>query len=173
MSNNQKNVIYQITATGLLVAVAVLFSLFTFRIGNGSVYLVGIPIFLMPILLRWTFALMGATISVVLADLITGYIVSTWISVIAYGIAIVILALHKIFRSKWYFYIFLVIAAGVIVAVYFFLEYATLGLDLAIEDAIATAIQMSIVVAVVSLLYLPMRSISKIIVENKNKTSYF
>lgn len=157
-----KNVIQEITLSGVLMALAIALSFANFKVGGGSVYLVGIAIFVMPLVLRLPFALITGIASVVIADALSGWIAFTWISVIAYGLAILVIWLFKLLKFKFIFILGLLIASGLAIAVYFFIEWKVFDLALASSDAIATTIQFAIVVPIVSLLYWPLKTLTKL-----------
>lgn len=157
-----KNIIYEITLSGLLMALAIALSFATFKIGGGGVYLIGIAVFVMPLMLRLPFAFISGIASVVIADALSGYIMYTWISVIAYGSAIIIIWLSKLLKFKFIYIIGLLIASFVIVLIYYLLDLVMWDQSYATADAIATLIQFAIVVPIVSIIYQPLKLISKI-----------
>lgn len=152
----------EISLSGMLMALAIALSFATFKIGAGSVYLVGVAIFVMPLMLRLPFALITGITSVVIADALTGWIMFTWISVVAYGSAIVIIWLSKLLKFKLFYILGLIVASLVAVLIYYLLEMIAFDKAIATADAIATLIQFAIVVPMVSLLYQPLKMVSKL-----------
>lgn len=115
------------------------------HIFGGAVYFVGIVTLAMPLLLRIKFALITGITSVVLADLISGWIMFTWISMIAYGISIILIWCFLQMKSSWLFVCGLVFASVWIIITYIFLEWLVFGQSVALGDGIATTIQMCII----------------------------
>lgn len=72
-----KSIVVEISLSGMLMALAIALSFATFKIGGGGVYLIGIAVFVMPLLLRLPFALISGIASVVIADAISGYLMYT------------------------------------------------------------------------------------------------
>lgn len=72
-----KTMIYDIALSGLLMALAIVLSFATFKIGMGNVYLVGIAILIMPLVLKPQYAIITGIISVVITDALTGWIAFT------------------------------------------------------------------------------------------------
>lgn len=144
------------------MALAIALSFATFKIGGGGVYLIGIAVFVMPLMLRLPFALISGIASVVIADAISGYLMYTWISTIAYGSAIIIIWLSKLLKFKFIYVAGLVLASFVIVLIYYLLDLVMFGKAYAIDDAIATLIQFAIVVPIVAIIYQPLKLVSKL-----------
>jgi hypothetical protein len=70
--------IYQIALAGMMTGLAILLGAYgTFTIGGSGVYLIGIVLFLMPLVLRLPMLVLSTIISVVITDLLTGYIAYT------------------------------------------------------------------------------------------------
>lgn len=153
--------IKQISLSGILLALATVLSFATFNFGGGYVYLIGIAIFLMPLCLKFPYMLMTAITAVTISDAINGWIINCWISMIAYGGAVVIIWLTKQLKLSIFYIVGLFVAAGFVIATYYFLELAMWGKAFAIKDVIATSIQFAIVVPTVSLLYIPFKVVLK------------
>lgn len=120
---------------------------------GGAIYFVGIVTLAMPLLLRINFALVTGTASVVIADLISGWIMFTWISIIAYGVAIVLIWCFLQIKSHWIFILGLIFASVWIIITYIFLEWIVFGESIALGDGIATTIQMSIIAPIEATIY--------------------
>lgn len=153
--------IQQMTLTGVLTAIAVIVGAFAhFPLFGGQVYLVGAIVFLMPLILKLRYALIGTLVSVLLTDLITGWIQFTWISLIAYGVGTVIIFLFSIPKMKLLFIPGLIIASLTIAAIYFLLELSVFDKGLASSDFIASLVQFAIILPIVGILYTPVKLIS-------------
>lgn len=151
-----KSIVYEISLSGILSAIGIMVGLFAFSpIGIGKIYLVGIIIFLMPLILRLQFALLSGMIILVFTDLYTGYIVTTWISMIAYLVGIITIFLFTLSKKKWFFIIGLIIGSLLTTTIYFFLEYFKFDMAYAIADLWTTLIQFAIVIPITTLLYVP------------------
>ena len=151
-----KSIIYEMTLSGLLVGLGIILGTFaTLHIFGGAVYLIGIVAFLMPIILRLKFSIISVLVTVAITDLINGYIIYVWISLIAYGVATIIIWLFSKLRVKKLFIPGLLLAAISIVGIYFFMELITIDMAMAIKDMFANLIQFAIVIPIVSLLYTP------------------
>lgn len=161
--HNTSGHIKQIAMSGILVALAVIMSFAHFTIGGGNVYLIGIVVFLMPLCLRFPYMLISAISSVVICDLITGWIAFTWISIIAYGGAVIIIWASTKLRFGFIFIGGLIIGSIYAVTIYYLLESSidSIGHSIAVKDAIATSIQFAIVIPITSLLYFPLKLIMK------------
>ena len=144
------------TLSGLLVGLGIILGTFaTLHIFGGAVYLIGIVAFLMPIILRLKFSIISVLVTVAITDLINGYIIYVWISLIAYGVATIIIWMFSKLRLKILFIPGLLLAAISIVGIYFFMELITIDMAMAIKDMFANLIQFAIVIPIVSLLYTP------------------
>lgn len=154
--------IKQITISGVLTAIAILMGIFLhFPIFGGELYLIGIATFLFPLFLRLDFAIITTTISVVIADVLTGYGHYSWMSFLAYGAATIILWVFSRLKFKFVYMLGAFVAALAIIAIYFWLEYLTFDLSFALKDLASTSLEMSIVLITTSLLYFPAKIIAK------------
>ncbi|WKX02805.1 hypothetical protein [Candidatus Mycoplasma mahonii] len=157
-------IIKQITLSGLLIGLAIIIGLFLhFPLFGGQVYLIGIIIFVMPLFLRIDMLIISAISSVVLVDVISGFGQYSWMSAIAYGLAIIPIWLMLKLQFKIFYFISLIISSLIIIATYYFLERITFGSALAFKDFLATSLQMAIVVPIVIMLYWPLKMASKIL----------
>ena len=151
-----KSLVYEITLSGLLVAIGIVLGVFaTFNIFGGAIYLVGIVAFLMPIILRLRFSIIAVLITITITDLIHGYIIYVWISLIAYGVATIIIWMFSKLRLKILFMPGLLLASVSVISIYFFLEVLVFDRAMAIKDLYANLVQFAIVIPCVSLLYTP------------------
>lgn len=158
---NHNNTIQQITLTGVLTALAVLIGAFAhFPLFGQQVYLVGAIVFMMPVALKFRYSLIGVITSIVLTDLITGWIQYTWISIIAYVIATIIIWVFSLIKLKMVFIPGLVIGSVAAIAIYFFLELSVLDKGIAIDGLLTNLVQFAIVIPLASLIYLPVKLIS-------------
>lgn len=153
------------TLAAVMSALAILLGIFgTFTVGGSGVYLIGIVLFLMPLVLRLPALIISTVISIVISDLMTGYIGYTWISCIAYVSAVLIIwALNIFIKLKIIYIISTLLAAIVVVCIFYFLSLAIPAFSHAriIKDLIGTIIEVSIAFAVSNILYLPFKLIPK------------
>lgn len=151
----------QIALTGILVALAIIVGAFAhFPLFGSQVYLVGIIIFLMPIVLRMPLAILGAIISVVLTDLITGWVAYTWISIIGYTLATVVLRLASLMKFKFTYMPALIFASGIVITTYYVFTFLAIDKSLADKETLTNLVQFAIIIPVVAILYTPIRLIS-------------
>lgn len=159
--HNLSSHIKQISLSGILLALAVVLSFATFNMGGSKIYLVGIAIFLMPLCLKFPYMIITTLTSILIADTINGWLAYTWISMIAYGGAVVIIWLSKLLKLGIFYMASLVIASAFIIFIYYVLDMQMFGKSWAIKDVVATSIQFAIVVPVVSLMYYPFKIVLK------------
>lgn len=152
-----KSPIIQISLTGVLTALAILMGAFAYFPWFGGVYLVGAIVFLMPLILKFWYSLIGTLLSVFFTDLITGWIQYTWISLIAYSVGIIIIFIFSIPKIKLLFIPGLFIASLVITGIYFVLLWVMKDRAYAIFSSWGTMLQFAIVIPLTSLLYLPIK----------------
>lgn len=131
-------------------------------IGTSDIYLVGMVVLLMPLLLRTSLSILVGVVTVALTDVITGWAVNCWISIIAYGVGLVVLNLSKIENFKMHYLLALFIASLVIIFVYLFLMWIVWDLAFAVNGLIANIIQFIIVFVIIAALYKPMIKIKNI-----------
>ena len=152
--------IKQIATSGVLVGLAVLLGAFArFPLFGGNVYLVGVIIFLMPLMLKYAYALASTLIAIVLTDLIGGWIAFTWISMLAYGTAVSIIYIFSVAKSKFIFIPGLIFGSMAAIAIYYFMELAVFDHAIAISDLYTTSIQFAIIIPIVALVYTPIKII--------------
>lgn len=157
-----RKIVFNIVVSGFLTALAVLLGTFAwFPLFGGSVYLVGIVIFAMPLFLPFTYMLMSGTISVLLVDVFTGWVQYSWISILAYGAALIIIWTFVKLRLALFYFVGLFIAMLVAVTIYYFLIKVTIDNAYAISTIIATSIQFTIIFPISILLYYPFKIIQK------------
>ena len=150
------------TLAGFLSALAIIVGIFLyFPILGGNLYLIGIIIFLLPLLLRIDFALISTIISVTITDVVTGFGQYTWISILAYSFAVLIIWLFSKLKIKLAYMIGTLLGGAFIIIIYFFLELIIFDLALATRDLIATSLQILITLFIVSFLYYPIKIIAK------------
>lgn len=148
--------IQDITLTGIFAAISITVGIFgQFKIGGSGIFLIGIPIFISVIFLKLPLALISASISLVIADLWGAYISHTWISLVSYLPALVIVWAFSKLKLKFLFFIGLIIASGYIILMYYILERIAFGTGYAVKDIIPNVIQFSIILGTVSILYYP------------------
>lgn len=160
----ERSIVKHIALSGILAGLAILLGFFArFPLLGGNVYLIGIIVFIMPLLLRIDFALITAAISVVIVDLLWGWINYSWISVIAYCVPVIFIKLiNKIKFIGWLLIpVAFIISGAWATGSYFILEYKFVDQGLAWKDLIATAIQFAIVVPVSILIYAPIKMYAK------------
>ncbi|MCR8613264.1 MAG: hypothetical protein NC236_02165 [Mycoplasma sp.] len=158
-----KRLIKQIVLSGIMTALAVIVGMFAhFYFLGGQVFLVAIIIFLMPLLFKLNFLIINTVISVVLVDLLNNWITYTWISIIAYLIAVLTIWTCKHFKLKIFYMVGTLTAAGLVVLIYYLLEKKVFGEALAIDDLYATSLEMAITLPVVWILYFPIKIIGKV-----------
>ncbi|MCK5806862.1 MAG: hypothetical protein KAG91_00530 [Mycoplasmataceae bacterium] len=151
-----KSIVYEITLSGFLVSIGIIIGAFaTFHIFGGAIYLVGIVAFLMPIILRFRFSIISVLITVIITDLINGYIIYVWITLIAYTVSTIIIWMFSKLRLKLLFIPGLILASISVISVYFFMEALVFDRAMAIKDMYANLVQFAIIIPVVSLLYTP------------------
>ena len=152
------NAIYHIAQTGTLVSLGLILGFFAhFPLFGSNVYLVGIVVFLMPLVLPISYSLIGGILIVILADVFAGWGANSWISALAYGSGIIILWFFSKFKFKIFYILGLLLASIATTAIYFFLSWMQWDLTIALQDLAATAIQFLIVIPVVYLLYWPIK----------------
>lgn len=152
--------IKQIVLTGIFTAAAILIGSFVhFPIFGSNVYLIGAVIFLMPIVLKMPFAIIGASISVVLSDLTTGWIAYTWISIIAYVGGVIIIKLFSYLHFKFIYVIGVLVASLFAIATYF-ITMNIFDKAQAFSELWTDLIQFAIVLPIVIILYRPIKIIS-------------
>lgn len=150
--------VIQIAFSGIFSALAIILGLFArFDLFGGHIYLIGIILFLIPIVLRLPFSILVTTISILITDWYSGWIGFTWISIIAYISSISIIHAFKFFKTKILYILFTLIAALVLIMIFYALESIVINASMATNDLIATSIQMAIVLPSVWILYLPIR----------------
>jgi uncharacterized membrane protein len=156
-----QNKILEICWAGLLCGLTILLPRIAyFKIGGSGVYLCAAVIFLYPLFLKFKLGFITTLTSVILVDLVTGYIAFTWITIVAYGGSIIIVYLFYYFNN-WYFYFFgLLIAFGFSIFAYFFLSWIIIGEAKAINDLVATLIQSGVCFIVICVIY-PMIKVLK------------
>ncbi len=163
---HKENTILQITISGMLTAIAVLIGIYGhFTIGGGGVYLLAAIVFLFPLLLRLPFVILTTVISCIITDWATGWIAFTWITLIAYGGAVIIIWAFNLNNKRYSYFLGTFLGASYLIVVYLVIEMVVpaYGVSLALKDAIATTIQMAICVPIVWVLYLPIQTIAKTI----------
>ena len=150
---------------GLLVAIASIVGMVAkFPLFGGNVYLVGLIIFMMPILLRIDFAIISMAVSVVITDLMAGWIYNTWISIIAYLAAVIIIwGFNKIPILNWVALpVGFVVASGATIIIYFVMEYAFIDKSIAFSDTLATLVQFAIIIPALIIVHRPLKMLSKL-----------
>ncbi|TCG11207.1 hypothetical protein [Mycoplasma todarodis] len=163
---NKNNTILQITISGMLVALAVLVGVYGhFTLGGGGVYLLAAVVFLFPLFLRLPFVVLTTAISCVVTDWATGWIAFTWITLIAYGGAVMVVWLFQLTNKRYSYFIGTLLGSVYLVLVYMLIEMVVpaYGVALALKDAIATTVQMAICVPIVWILYFPMKTVAQTI----------
>ena len=160
-----KKIIMQMTLSGCLVALAIIFGMFLhFPILGGHLYLIGIIIFLFPLFLNLFFTLLSTIIAVTINDIFTGLPQYVWISILAYTIAIIIIWVFAKFKFKFTYIIGTTLGGIWIIASYFLLEWSTFGLSVAFKDLLATSLEILIVWFITSIIYYPTKILSKALV---------
>ncbi|NQZ29062.1 MAG: hypothetical protein HRT98_01620 [Mycoplasmatales bacterium] len=161
---DKKNTILQITISGMLVGLAILVGVYGhFQLSGGGVYLLAAIVFIFPLLLRLPFVILTTTISCIVTDWATGYIAFSWITLIAYIGAVMIIWLFQLTKNKFIFFISVLIASVYVILVYLLLEIIVFDKALAYKDAIATTVQMAICLPIIFILYFPIKTIAKTI----------
>ena len=156
--------IKQITLSGMFLGLAIIVGAFgNFNIFGGSLNIIGIVIFVLPFFLKIQFSVITTALSVSIVDVIHSWGFATYISIIAYVGALLIMYLSKIIKLKIMYFVFLLISALWVIFIYYILERLVIGQDFAIKDIISTSIEMGAVVVSCLFLYIPMRIISKLI----------
>lgn len=157
--------IKQITLSGCLSAIAIVVGIFLhFNIFGGNLYVIGIIIFLFPLLLRIDFVIISSIISVSITDIFTGFGQYTWISILAYGFGVIIIWLFSKLRFKLAYMLGVLLAGIFIIVAYFFLELIVFDLSIALRDLATTSLEILISLSVVSFLYHPTKIIAKALV---------
>ncbi len=157
---NNNSIVRQTTLSGIMSGLGVLLGAFGhFSIGTGGVYLIGIIIFLLPIVLKMHFAFISSTVIILLTDLINGWIAFSWISFIAYTISIIIIFVFCSLKFKGSYFLGILLASLVNILIYFSLESIIFGTTYAIKDLIATVVQFSIIIPITYMLYFPFKTI--------------
>ena len=150
--------IIQIAFSGVFSALAIVLGFFAkFDLFGGHIYLIGIALFLAPIVLKLPFSIIVTSISILIVDWYSGWIAYTWISIIAYVSAIAIINVFKLFKTKILYIVFTLIGSIIIIMAFYALESIVFEKSQVINDLIATSIQMAIVLLTVWILYLPIR----------------
>lgn len=156
-------VIKHIALSGVLTALGIVLGLFAkFPLFGSNVYLVGIVVFLAPLILPFSFSFFTGTIIVILTDIFSGWGAYCWISFIAYGLGIMIVWLFSKMKLKTFFLLGLIMASAATTLIYFILSFVIWDLSRAISDLAATSIQFLIVVPVISMLFWPIKLIKNI-----------
>lgn len=158
-----KNEIVNIALAGMLMAMAIVIGTFgNFPLLGGQVYLSGIIIFVMPLVLPVWYSFIAGTVSAVLTDVLTGWGMYSWITFVAYGVAILIIWAFTKIKIKLFFIVGMIIAAIAATAIYFGLEWVVPALKAdALRGSIATIVEFGISVPVAALLYWPIKRIIK------------
>ena len=163
MKQNQR-VLFQICKSGVLTALAIVFGTFIhFPLLGGHIFLVGAIVFIFPMFLKWPFSLLSAIISVSLVDVFSGWSNYFWISAIAYGVSVIIIELFTLLKWKIFYLLGVLTASFLNVGIYYLLEQIVFGKELAIQHIVVNIIQFAIVFGIVSLVYFPLKLLSKII----------
>ncbi|TCG11732.1 hypothetical protein [Mycoplasma marinum] len=161
----QYNHIKQIAISGLMVGVAVIVGFFGyFPLAGGNVYLLAAVIFLFPLVLKLPYAILSTISAVIMVDSLTGYIAFTWISIIAYVGAILIIWTMGLLKIKIIFLLSTLVASAYLIFIFLSLEWIIFGKSYALKDAIATTIQMSIVLPIVYIFYIPIKKSVKFVI---------
>ena len=157
--------VYQISLSGFMCALGIVLGVYgTFYIGGGGVYLIGIVLFLMPLVLKLPALILSTLITVITADGMTGYIAYTWISCAAYlSATLIIWSFNIMFKLKFIYLISTFISSLVVVAVFYFFSMAIPWFSHAriISDVISTSIEVTAAFLVSGVLYLPFKLIPK------------
>ena len=163
-SYDKKETVKQISMSGILVGMAILVGKFAhFNAWGGGVYLLSVIVFLFPLFLRLPYAILAATLSGFCTDALTGWIQNSWITIIAYGGAVLIIWLFKTWKFPLSFYVGVVIASIYLVVMYLLLEWMAIDKAYAVGSAIANIIQMSVCIPIIWILYFPMKTVAKTI----------
>lgn len=150
----KNNVVHQISIAGMLCALGILLGSFgAIKILGGSIYLCAIPIFLTPMFLRIEFSLMTTLATILMVDLISGWIAFTWISLVAYMGSVLIINFYPNNKKQINYYASIMIACAYAIVVYFFLEWIAFDFAYALKDLVYTSIQFAICIPVIILLY--------------------
>ena len=134
-----------------------------FYLAGGFISLVGIVIFIMPLFLKPAYLLITVPTTVVIVDAISGFLSESWISVIAYTTAVLIIMLTKIFKFKVLYMVGVLIGGAVIIVGYYLGETILYDHAYAKTSLIPNLIEFGIVIPVVWMIYFPMKIVSKII----------
>ena len=160
----KKNIVFQIALSGVLTGLAIMVGFFgNFHIFGGDLNLVAVVIFIMPFFLKMQFSMLSAGISVVIVDLMNGWISNSWISLIAYVGAVAIISLFRFIKIKIIYFILVIAASLFIIGTYYFLESQVFSSSYAFKDLIPTSIEVSIATAVSMIIYLPLKIVSKVV----------
>ena len=152
--------IQQISLTGIISALGVILGIISnFPLLGGRVYLVGSIIFIMPLILRFYFMVIGTFIIILLTDFFSGWLAYTWISMLAYLSSIIIIWLFLKKKNKYWFTFSLFIGSITNIFIYFVFEYIVFDQAQAISDLISTSIQFLIVIPISLFLYYPIQKI--------------
>ncbi len=163
-SYDKKETVKQISMSGILVGMAILMGKFAhFNAWGGGVYLLSVIVFLFPLFLRLPYAILAATLSGFCTDAWTGWIQNSWITVIAYGGAVLIIWLFKTWKFPLSFCVGVVFASTYLVVVYLLLEWVAIDKAYAVGSVIANVIQMSVCIPIIWILYFPMKTVAKTI----------
>lgn len=160
----KNNAVFQTALSGVLTGVAIVVGWFgNFHVMGGNLNLIAIAIFIMPFFLKMQFSVLSAGISVVIVDLLNGWIAYSWISLVAYVGAVIIISLYRFIKLKFVYFVLVIIASLFIVGTYYFLELYSFGKSFAMKDLVTTAIEVSIATGVAMIIYLPLKIVAKVV----------
>ncbi len=158
----ENNRIQEVALMGVLLTIAIVFGMTGFLKMGAGIYLTAVPLFLSPLILRFYWSIIVTIVSVVVVDLITGWIGFAWISIIGYSSGTIIVWFFYSFKKNFIFCLGVIFASIFIVFIYTIMwwiiqkDYA-----MAIEMMIATSIQMSSVSVITIILFFPIKKIAK------------
>ncbi|OYD27090.1 putative membrane protein [Mycoplasma testudineum] len=161
---------HEIAVLSLLMALTVAFSFFRIPIGTSGngIYLIGIIVFLSPVIMKNFWTLVPVVFGVLIADLIAAY--PFWyFSILIYGISAIILVLAtKIKKLAWLFYfIALFFTLLFQVGSYFLINYFVYGLNTSVVLLPWDFIQSAIIFSIIIILYLPINKLMDLLYKDK------
>lgn len=160
------NVIFQMTLSAALMGVAILLGAFTnFRILGGSVNLVGIVVFLMPLFLSLPFLLITVPTTILIVDFLSGFLYLSWVSMIAYTIGVLIIYFFKIIKLKSLFILSTILVSIVIISAYYFGDKIMFNSGQAVNNMISNIIQFAIILPITWILFFPATILSNLIIK--------
>ena len=161
---NKGQLIKQICKSGVLISLAIVLGVFAnFHFFGGHIFLVGGIIFLFPLFLKIPFAFLSTIISVTLVDLFSNSSQYIWISIIAYGVSIVVISLFSFLKFKLFYLAGVILASLLNVGIFYLLERVAFDSALATSHLIPNLIQFAFVLGIVFVAYFPLKLLAKVV----------